>query len=74
MVNEEIADIFEKMPCVLAFKGANRFRALVYERAARLLRDLDADLADLARWGNSKRSRASACPRLVAAGSKQARW
>jgi hypothetical protein len=26
MVNEEIADIFEKMSRVLAFKGANRFR------------------------------------------------
>jgi DNA polymerase/3'-5' exonuclease PolX len=35
MINEEIADIFEKMSRVLAFKGANRFRALAYERAAR---------------------------------------
>jgi DNA polymerase (family 10) len=38
MVNEEIADIFEKMSRLLAFKGANRFRALAYERAARSLR------------------------------------
>jgi DNA polymerase (family 10) len=51
MVNEEIADIFEKMSRVLAFKGANRFRALAYERAARSLRDLDEDLTDLARQG-----------------------
>jgi DNA polymerase/3'-5' exonuclease PolX len=35
MINEEIADIFERMSRVLAFKGANRFRALAYERAAR---------------------------------------
>jgi hypothetical protein len=27
MVNEEIADIFEKMSRMLAFKGANRFRS-----------------------------------------------
>jgi len=51
MVNEEIADIFENMSRVLAFKGANRFCALAYERAARSLRDLDADLTDLARQG-----------------------
>src|SRR6266498_185521 len=51
MVNEEVADIFEKMSRVLAFKGANRFRALAYERAARSIRDLDEDLTDLARQG-----------------------
>jgi DNA polymerase (family 10) len=51
MVNGEIADIFDKMSRVLAFKGANRFRALAYERAARSLRDLDEDLTDLAREG-----------------------
>jgi DNA polymerase (family 10) len=51
MVNEQIADIVEKMSRVLAFKGANRFRALAYERAARSLRDLDEDLTDLARQG-----------------------
>jgi hypothetical protein len=33
MINEEIADIFEKMSRVLAFKGANRFRALAEQRA-----------------------------------------
>ncbi len=49
MINEEIADIFEKMSRVLAFKGANRFRALAYERAARSLRGLDQDLTELAR-------------------------
>jgi DNA polymerase (family 10) len=51
MINEEIADIFEKMSRVLAFKGANRFRALAYERAARSLRDLEEDLTEVARRG-----------------------
>ncbi len=51
MINEEIADIFEKMSRVLAFKGANRFRALAYERAARSCRDLDDDLTVLAAEG-----------------------
>ncbi|MCI0337720.1 MAG: DNA polymerase/3'-5' exonuclease PolX [Acidobacteria bacterium] len=51
MINEEIADIFEKMSRVLAFKGANRFRALAYERAARSLRDLEEDLPEMAREG-----------------------
>ncbi|MBO0722944.1 MAG: DNA polymerase III, partial [Blastocatellia bacterium] len=51
MLNEEIADIFEKMSRILAFKGANRFRSLAYERAARELRDLEGDLNELARAG-----------------------
>jgi DNA polymerase (family 10) len=51
MINEEIAEIFDKMSRVLAFKGANRFRALAYEHAARSLRDLDEDLTVLAREG-----------------------
>src|SRR5919109_4691160 len=51
MVNEEIADIFEKMSRILAFKGANRFRSLAYERAARSLRDTEEDLSELARAG-----------------------
>ena len=34
MVNQEIAEIFDHMSRVLAFKGKDRFRALAYERAA----------------------------------------
>ncbi len=55
MINEEIADIFEKMSRVLEFKGANRFRALAYERAARSLRDFDDDLSVLAGEGETRR-------------------
>jgi DNA polymerase (family X) len=51
MINEEIADIFEKMSRILAFKGANRFRSLAYERAARSLRDTEEDLSELASAG-----------------------
>jgi DNA polymerase (family 10) len=51
MINEEIAEIFDKMSRVLAFKGANRFRVLAYERAARSLRDLEEDLTVLASEG-----------------------
>lgn len=51
MVNEEIAEIFENMARLLAFKGANRFRSLAYERAARSLRDTEEDLKELAGAG-----------------------
>ena len=49
MVNQEIADIFDHMSRVLAFKGKDRFRALAYERAAGSLRGLDQDVTGLAR-------------------------
>jgi DNA polymerase (family X) len=49
MVNQEIAEIFDHMSRVLAFKGKDRFRALAYERAAGSLRGLDQDVAGLAR-------------------------
>jgi DNA polymerase (family 10) len=51
MINGEIAEIFEKMARVLAFKDENRFRILAYERAARSLRDLEEDLVPIARQG-----------------------
>jgi len=49
MVNQEIAEIFDHMSRVLAFKGKDRFRALAYERAAGSLRGLDQDVTGLAR-------------------------
>jgi DNA polymerase (family 10) len=51
MINEEIAEIFEKMARVLALKGEDRFRVLAYERAARSLRDLEEDLTSIAQAG-----------------------
>jgi DNA polymerase (family 10) len=48
MINAEIAQVFEKMSLVLAFKNADRFRVLAYDRAATSLRDLKDDLATLA--------------------------
>ncbi len=49
MVNQEIAEIFDRMSRALAFKGKDRFRALAYERAAGSLRGLDQDVTSLAR-------------------------
>jgi DNA polymerase (family 10) len=49
MVNEEIAEIFDRMARVLAFKGKDRFRALAYDRAASSLRGLEQDLTEMAR-------------------------
>ena len=46
--NEDIARIFEKMSRVLSLKGKNRFRILAYENAARSIRELDEDLAEIA--------------------------
>lgn len=43
MINEEIAQIFEKMSHVPAFKGADRFCVLAYDRAATSLRDFESD-------------------------------
>ena len=51
MLNEEIARIFERMARVLAFKGKDRFRIMAYERAAVSIRDLEEDLASIAREG-----------------------
>jgi DNA polymerase (family X) len=51
MLNEEIAKTFENMARVLAFKDQDRFRIMAYERAAVSLRDLDVDLATIARSG-----------------------
>jgi DNA polymerase (family 10) len=51
MINEEIAEIFEKMARVLALKGEDRFRVLAYERAAASLRDLEEDLTSIAKAG-----------------------
>jgi DNA polymerase (family 10) len=51
MVNQEIAQIFDTMSHVLAFKGADRFRVLAYDRAATSLRDFEGDLAETAREG-----------------------
>jgi len=51
MVNEEIAQIFERMSRVLAFKGADRFRILAYDRAASSLRDVKGDLTAIAEAG-----------------------
>jgi len=49
MMNQEIAEIFDRMARVLAFKGKDRFRALAYERAAGSLRGIEQDLTELAR-------------------------
>ncbi|HUA18929.1 MAG TPA: DNA polymerase/3'-5' exonuclease PolX [Bryobacteraceae bacterium] len=51
MLNEEIAKTFENMARVLAFQNEDRFRIMAYERAAVSLRDLDVDLATVAREG-----------------------
>ncbi|MEW6734827.1 MAG: DNA polymerase/3'-5' exonuclease PolX [Acidobacteriota bacterium] len=51
MVNEEIAEIFEKISKLLAFKGADHFRILAYQRAATSLRELGEDLITLAQAG-----------------------
>ena len=49
MGNEEIARIFERMARVIAFKGGDRFRIVAYERAAVSIRDVEEDLANLAK-------------------------
>jgi DNA polymerase (family X) len=49
MINQEIAEIFDRMARGLFFKGKDRFRALAYERAAGSLRGVEQDLTALAR-------------------------
>jgi DNA polymerase (family X) len=49
MINQEIAEIFDRMARALSFKGKDRFRALAYERAAGSLRGVEQDLTALAR-------------------------
>ena len=51
MINEEIANIFERVGQTLEFRGKDRFRALAYERGARSLRGLEGDLASMAAKG-----------------------
>ena len=51
MINQEIAQVFERMSHVLAFKGEDRFRVLAYDRAATSLRDFEGDLAATANAG-----------------------
>ncbi len=51
MINEELAQVFEKMARVIAFKGGDRFRIMAYERAATSLRDLDEDLSSISEAG-----------------------
>jgi DNA polymerase (family 10) len=51
MINEDVARIFERMARVLAFKGRDRFRIIAYERAAISIRDLEEDLASIAKQG-----------------------
>jgi len=51
MINEEIANIFERVGQTLEFRGKDRFRALAYERGARSLRGLEGDLVSMAAKG-----------------------
>lgn len=51
MINEEIANIFERVGQALEFRGKDRFRALAYERGARSLRGLEGDLTSIAAKG-----------------------
>jgi len=46
--NSEVAQIFHEIAQVLEVTGANRFRVISYENAARVLRDLTTDVATLA--------------------------
>lgn len=55
MINEEIAQIFEKMSHVPAFKGADRFCVLAYDRAATSLRDFESDKVVIRRVPGSAR-------------------
>jgi DNA polymerase (family 10) len=54
MLNPEVADIFERMARVIAFKGGDRFRIMAYERAAFSLRDVKEDVASIAAAGKLK--------------------
>lgn len=48
MLNEGIAETFENMARVLAFKNDDRFRIMAYERGAVSLRDMNEDLSTIA--------------------------
>ncbi len=45
--NQELAALFDEMAAVLELTGANPFRITSYARAARVLRDLTTDVADI---------------------------
>jgi DNA polymerase (family 10) len=47
MDNQKIAEIFQEMGDILEIQGANRFRVLAYQKAARVIADLPQDLKDV---------------------------
>ena len=47
MDNQRIAQIFFEISEILEIQGANRFRVLAYQKAARTVEDLARDLADI---------------------------
>ncbi len=46
--NRELADVFQQMADVLELTGANRFRVVAFQKAARVVGDLTEDVAALA--------------------------
>ena len=53
MRNAEIADAFDELGTLYALDGANRFRVLAYQEAARVIRDSPASIAELAVTGRA---------------------
>ncbi|MBN2560328.1 MAG: DNA polymerase/3'-5' exonuclease PolX [Phycisphaerae bacterium] len=51
MVNKELARLFNEIADLMEIKGADAFRINSYRRAARVFKDTNADLADLAQHG-----------------------
>ena len=49
MDNQKIAEIFQEMGDMLEIQGANRFRVLAYQKAARTIADLPRELNDIYR-------------------------
>lgn len=47
MKNKAIADLFDRMADVLEFQGENVFKVNAYRKAARVLRDMQDDVAEL---------------------------
>jgi len=47
MDNQKIAEIFQEMGDILEIQGANRFRVLAYQKAARTVADLPRELRDI---------------------------
>jgi DNA polymerase (family X) len=47
MDNRQIADIFQEIGDILEIQGANRFRILAYQRAARTVADLPRELREI---------------------------